>query len=77
VGILKSGGAYVPLDPEYPEERLRFMLEDSGVAILLTMREFANRFEHYSCEIVLLDEFSFSQFSSCNPLFLNCPSDLA
>ena len=30
LGILKAGGAYVPLDPEYPEERLKYMLEDAG-----------------------------------------------
>ena len=29
LGVLKAGGAYVPLDPEYPEDRLRYMLEDS------------------------------------------------
>ena len=28
-GIVKAGGAYVPIDPTYPEERIRFILEDS------------------------------------------------
>ncbi|GAC1307333.1 MAG: hypothetical protein NVSMB19_20010 [Vulcanimicrobiaceae bacterium] len=37
LGILKSGGAYVPLDPTYPEARLRFMIEDTGLRVVLTL----------------------------------------
>ncbi|HKO57253.1 MAG TPA: amino acid adenylation domain-containing protein, partial [Thermoanaerobaculia bacterium] len=36
LGVLQAGGAYVPLDPEYPDDRLAYMLEDSGAAIVLT-----------------------------------------
>ncbi len=36
LAILKAGGAYVPLDPEYPVDRLSYMIEDSGIALLLT-----------------------------------------
>ncbi|MCP4655645.1 MAG: amino acid adenylation domain-containing protein, partial [bacterium] len=35
VGILKAGAAYVPLDPHHPEERLRFLIENAGMALLL------------------------------------------
>lgn len=41
VGILKAGGAYVPLDPSYPEERLRYIVEDSNAELLLTERSLA------------------------------------
>ncbi|MGD9851499.1 MAG: amino acid adenylation domain-containing protein [Nitrospirales bacterium] len=36
LAILKAGGAYVPLDPSTPPDRLRFILENAGVAIVLT-----------------------------------------
>ncbi|MDB6077655.1 MAG: Long-chain-fatty-acid--CoA ligase, partial [Akkermansiaceae bacterium] len=36
LGILLTGAACVPLDPDYPADRLRFMLADSGATVLLT-----------------------------------------
>jgi amino acid adenylation domain-containing protein len=35
LGILKAGGGYVPLDPGFPEDRLQFMVEDSGMKLLV------------------------------------------
>lgn len=43
VGILaiqKAGGAYLPIDPDFPEERMQYMLEDSGAKWLLTQTKF-------------------------------------
>jgi amino acid adenylation domain-containing protein len=42
VAVLKAGGAYVPLDPSYPPERLRYMLEDSEPAVVLTQESLAD-----------------------------------
>jgi amino acid adenylation domain-containing protein len=39
LAVLKTGGAYVPLDPSYPEDRLSYMAENSGLSLLLTQRE--------------------------------------
>ncbi|UCH97724.1 MAG: amino acid adenylation domain-containing protein, partial [Candidatus Aminicenantes bacterium] len=35
-GILKAGSAYLPIDPDYPQERIDYMLKDSGAKILLS-----------------------------------------
>jgi amino acid adenylation domain-containing protein len=39
LGVLKAGAAYVPLDPSYPVERIDFMLQDSGVSLLVTEQQ--------------------------------------
>ena len=36
LGILKAGGAYVPLDPSFPDDRLNYMVENSGMRVLIT-----------------------------------------
>jgi amino acid adenylation domain-containing protein len=38
LAVLKAGGAYLPLDAAYPRERLRFMLEDTKAAVVLTQQ---------------------------------------
>jgi amino acid adenylation domain-containing protein len=38
-GILFSGSAYLPLSPEYPEDRLRYMVEDAGVKIVFSQEK--------------------------------------
>ncbi|MGA9119669.1 MAG: amino acid adenylation domain-containing protein [Bacteroidota bacterium] len=35
LAVLKAGGAYLPLDPAYPVDRLRFMLTDAGIRMLV------------------------------------------
>ncbi len=57
IGVWKAGGAYVPLDPAYPAERLRFLMEDSGIRVLVTREELAARFgfAEVGYRLVLLD----------------------
>jgi amino acid adenylation domain-containing protein len=44
LGVLGAGAAYVPVDPTYPEARVRYVLEDSGAAALVTHRDLDRRF---------------------------------
>jgi non-ribosomal peptide synthetase component F len=56
LGILKSGGAYLPLDPAYPKERVAFMLEDSGVQVVVTETGLTAELEDLAVTRVRLDE---------------------
>ncbi|MBW1602690.1 amino acid adenylation domain-containing protein [Streptomyces sp. JJ66] len=42
-GILASGAAYLPLSPEYPEERLRFIIEDSAAPVIVVQEHLRDR----------------------------------
>jgi amino acid adenylation domain-containing protein len=44
MGILKAGAAYMPIDTELPQDRIDYMLKDSGAKILLTGQEIAGLF---------------------------------
>ena len=35
-GIQKAGAAYIPCDPEYPADRVKLILEDSGAKLIIT-----------------------------------------
>ncbi|OMF65502.1 non-ribosomal peptide synthetase, partial [Paenibacillus peoriae] len=64
LAILKVGGAYVPIDPQYPEDRIRYMLEDSGAKLLLTQQDLLDRC-YFDGQIVNLnDDTSYSSDAS-------------
>jgi amino acid adenylation domain-containing protein len=56
LAVLKAGGAYVPLDPGYPPERLRLMLADSSVRVLLSRGDLAGVVEAGDLAVVHLDQ---------------------
>lgn len=39
LGILKSGRAYIPLDPTFPEERLRYIIDNSQSKFIIAEKE--------------------------------------
>lgn len=54
LAVLKAGGAYVPLDPSYPPERLHFMLEDAGIAVVLTQIDWMDLLQTDKTKVVCL-----------------------
>ena len=64
LGILKAGGAYLPIDPEYPLERISFMLEAAGVAVLLTHEAAAAALPAYWGQTIYLDT-DWEQLATC------------
>ncbi|MEE8523271.1 MAG: non-ribosomal peptide synthase/polyketide synthase [Thermoanaerobaculia bacterium] len=55
LGILKAGAAYLPLDLSYPEDRLTFMLEDAGAAVVLSQQSLLDRLPDFGGRVVCLD----------------------
>ena len=68
LGILKAGGAYVPLDPDYPAERLFYMVEDSGIELLLTQQHLRDILPVVgSLNVIELDQLDVTHYASTNP----------
>ena len=55
LAILRAGGCHVPFDLSYPEERVRYMLEDAQVKFMLTQAHLAGEFPGCEDRIILLD----------------------
>ncbi|AJQ94155.1 non-ribosomal peptide synthetase [Gynuella sunshinyii] len=56
LAVWKAGAAYVPLDPAYPAERIDFMVQDSGVALVLSQPQLQHLNFAAGVERVDLDE---------------------
>ncbi|MET0396749.1 MAG: amino acid adenylation domain-containing protein, partial [Longimicrobiaceae bacterium] len=55
LAVLRAGSAYVPMDPTYPAERLRYMLADSGAALVLADAAATERLGECGVEVVRPD----------------------
>jgi len=56
LAILKTGAFYVPIDMHYPEERIRFILADARIRLLLTQSESDVYVRHLFAQSINIDE---------------------
>ncbi|WIM38150.1 amino acid adenylation domain-containing protein [Paenibacillus sp. PK4536] len=58
LAVMKSGGAYIPVDPTYPSERIAYMLQDSGTALLISQSYLVSALENsnYTGQTIYIDQ---------------------
>ena len=68
LAVLKVGAAYVPLDPEYPKDRLAYMIDDSGLSLVLTQSLLLNTLPlPENTSSLCLDILIFDDIAEVNP----------
>ncbi len=78
LGILKAGAAYVPFDSSYPAKRLSFLLQDSGVPVLLVQDTLSASFDSQRLMVTLDAECRTLQNDNrANPKTAVLPDNLA
>jgi amino acid adenylation domain-containing protein len=55
LGILKAGGVYLPIDPDHPEERIHYMVADSGLKILLSTCDLLEKVTIVNCQLLTVN----------------------
>jgi amino acid adenylation domain-containing protein len=76
LGILKAGGAYLPIGPENPPDRIRYLLQDAGVCVLLVQKKYSELVS-FDGKTIDLESPETYQGPLENPCLVNQPDDLA
>lgn len=78
LAVLKAGGAYMPISHDVPEERLHYMIENSGVENIMTVSAFDQKFKSQpALNIIDLDKMAYGGSAVYeNPVHINEMHDL-
>ena len=72
LAVLKAGKTFVPIDPDYPIERIKYMLKNSNIEILISTKEFAKLVD-FEGSLLQIEDIDFTQTK--NNLNINIPSN--
>ncbi|MFF5020274.1 amino acid adenylation domain-containing protein, partial [Streptomyces sp. NPDC001165] len=75
LGVLKAGAAYLPIDTEYPEERVRFMIEDAKPSYVVTLQATAARLPA-DAPLLVLDDAATQEELTAHPAWSHDPTDI-
>ncbi len=56
LGVLKSGAAYIPMDPLFPAHRIRYMIEDSQMPVIVTQQSLIDSLPQHNAQLILMDD---------------------
>lgn len=79
LAILKCGGVYIPLDASYPEETLKYIINDSKIDLIITQNDMSDKFPDKKIKLISLNEIelALSELNTVNLEFPIDPMDIA
>ncbi|MEU3261521.1 amino acid adenylation domain-containing protein [Streptomyces albidoflavus] len=77
LAVLRAGGTYIPFSTEYPAERLRHLVEDSGTQLLLTTSRHVKQAYEFDIEVLDIEDESADPTgpAAADGLFPDVPAD--
>lgn len=66
LAIQKLGVPYVPIDVSYPYKRIKYMIKDSKISCILSLKKNIEKIESFDINILLLDKINYYNFKDTN-----------
>jgi non-ribosomal peptide synthetase component F len=75
LAVYKAGGGYIPAEPSFPVERIKYIMNEAKVKLVLTDKEFENIFD--SKTKLVFTDMNLDEFSSDNLSLRNTADNIA
>ncbi|SKA48510.1 amino acid adenylation domain-containing protein [Chitinophaga eiseniae] len=75
IAVMKSGACYVPVDHKYQKDRIRYIMQDADLSLVLSSKNIAEGTVPEGIAFIDLYDFNYADWSHHNPVLVNQPSD--